>query len=88
MFCVQIFKEHIFRYFGMFHPECGFEIQPCKRYSLEDGGAKIVATRHWYVLYVSTLWFDDMELYLSLVLQQTEQATKQRFKNCEWQQVV
>ena len=45
-----MFKDHVFRYLGMFESDCGFEIQPCNRYSLEDGGAKIVATRPWWVL--------------------------------------
>ncbi|XP_078489994.1 histone-lysine N-methyltransferase KMT5B isoform X1 [Ciona intestinalis] len=43
----QVFKNHVFRYLGMFDPECGFSIQPCNRYTLEDGGAKIVSTRDW-----------------------------------------
>lgn len=39
----------------MFDPECGFEIKACTRYSLEDGGGKIVATKSWYVLMKSKL---------------------------------
>uniref|UniRef100_A0A6F9DGS0 [histone H4]-N-methyl-L-lysine20 N-methyltransferase KMT5B n=1 Tax=Phallusia mammillata TaxID=59560 RepID=A0A6F9DGS0_9ASCI len=44
----QIFKDHINRYLGMFHPTCGFVIEHCNRYTLEDGGAKITATKDWY----------------------------------------
>ncbi|XP_076802090.1 uncharacterized protein LOC143446373 [Clavelina lepadiformis] len=44
----KVFKDHIFRYLGMFDPECGFEIKACTRYSLEDGGGKIVATKSWF----------------------------------------
>ncbi|XP_030845126.1 histone-lysine N-methyltransferase KMT5B isoform X1 [Strongylocentrotus purpuratus] len=44
---VQVFKEHVFRYLGMFDTDAGFEIKPCYRYSLEGEGGKIVTTCHW-----------------------------------------
>ncbi|XP_054761668.2 uncharacterized protein LOC129268107 [Lytechinus pictus] len=46
-FQIQVFKEHVFRYLGMFDPDSGFEIKPCYRYSLEGAGGKIVTTCHW-----------------------------------------
>uniref|UniRef100_A0A673JHR0 [histone H4]-N-methyl-L-lysine20 N-methyltransferase KMT5B n=1 Tax=Sinocyclocheilus rhinocerous TaxID=307959 RepID=A0A673JHR0_9TELE len=41
------FKAHVFVYLRMFASDSGFEILPCNRYSSEQNGAKIVATKDW-----------------------------------------
>ncbi|MEE6498497.1 hypothetical protein FKM82_003132 [Ascaphus truei] len=43
----KLFKEHVFIYLKMFATDSGFEILPCCRYSSEQNGAKIVATKDW-----------------------------------------
>ncbi|XP_062868477.1 histone-lysine N-methyltransferase KMT5B-like isoform X2 [Trichomycterus rosablanca] len=43
----KLFKQHVFVYLRMFASESGFEILPCNRYSSEQNGAKIVATKLW-----------------------------------------
>lgn len=43
----KLFKEHVFIYLRMLATDSGFEILPCNRYSSEQNGAKIVATKEW-----------------------------------------
>lgn len=43
----KLFKQHVFVYLRMFAQDSGFEILPCNRYSSEQNGAKIVATKEW-----------------------------------------
>ncbi|XP_069480196.1 histone-lysine N-methyltransferase KMT5B [Ambystoma mexicanum] len=43
----RLFKEHVLIYLRMFATESGFELLPCNRYSSEQNGAKIVATKEW-----------------------------------------
>ncbi|KAI1889886.1 hypothetical protein AGOR_G00167530 [Albula goreensis] len=43
----KLFKQHVFVYLRMFATSSGFEILPCNRYSSEQNGAKIVATKEW-----------------------------------------
>lgn len=42
-----IFSVQVFVYLRMFAADSGFEILPCNRYSSEQNGAKIVATKIW-----------------------------------------
>ncbi|EGT48120.1 CBN-SET-4 protein [Caenorhabditis brenneri] len=43
------FRDHIIRFFNVFHHDAGYTIVECNRYSLEQNrGAKLVATRNWF----------------------------------------
>lgn len=44
---IAAFKEHVFRYIGIFNSNSGYEVVPCNRYSGEERGAKVVATCEW-----------------------------------------
>lgn len=44
---IAAFKEHVFRYIGIFSKNSGYKVVPCSRYSGEDNGAKVVATCEW-----------------------------------------
>lgn len=44
---IAAFKEHVFRYIGIFNPNSGYKVVPCDRYSGEEHGAKVVATCEW-----------------------------------------
>lgn len=45
---IAAFKEHVFRYIGIFNSNSGFKVVPCDRYSGEERGAKVVSTCDWY----------------------------------------
>lgn len=44
---IAAFKEHVFRYIGIFNQNAGYKVVPCNRYSGEERGAKVVATCEW-----------------------------------------
>ena len=44
---MKIFLSQVFRYIGIFNQNAGFQVIPCNRYSLEERGAKVVATGEW-----------------------------------------
>lgn len=41
-------KEHIMHYLRVFDSNAGFQIHPCHRYTLEDAGGKVCASKQWY----------------------------------------
>ena len=45
--CYYFLSLQVFIYLRMFATDSGFEILPCNRYSSEQNGAKIVATKEW-----------------------------------------
>lgn len=47
MFIIPFLFDQVFVYLRMFASDSGFEILPCNRYSSEQNGAKIVATKEW-----------------------------------------
>lgn len=44
---IAAFKEHVFRYIGIFNRNAGYQVVTCNRYSGEERGAKVVATCEW-----------------------------------------
>ena len=44
---IIFYLAQVFVYLRMFATDSGFEILPCNRYSSEQNGAKIVATKEW-----------------------------------------
>ncbi|XP_015249343.1 PREDICTED: uncharacterized protein LOC107096940 [Cyprinodon variegatus] len=45
----ELLRQHVYRYLSAFLLDSGIKIEPCDRYSSETNGAKITATRHWFV---------------------------------------
>ncbi|VDM66362.1 unnamed protein product, partial [Strongylus vulgaris] len=44
------FRDHMVRFLNVFSAKAGFTIDTCSRYAAEQNmGAKLIATRHWYV---------------------------------------
>ncbi|CAF0741059.1 unnamed protein product [Adineta steineri] len=43
------FKEHLFRFLHLFNKNSGVTLQPCRRYSTEKCGGKVLATKAWAV---------------------------------------
>ncbi|CAF4323823.1 unnamed protein product [Rotaria socialis] len=41
------FKEHMFRFLHLFNKNSGVTLEPCHRYSTENFGGKVVATKEW-----------------------------------------
>ncbi|XP_014901972.1 histone-lysine N-methyltransferase KMT5C [Poecilia latipinna] len=45
----ELLRQHVYRYLSAFLLDSGIKIESCDRYSSETNGAKITATRHWFV---------------------------------------
>uniref|UniRef100_A0A667X0Q1 [histone H4]-N-methyl-L-lysine20 N-methyltransferase KMT5B n=1 Tax=Myripristis murdjan TaxID=586833 RepID=A0A667X0Q1_9TELE len=45
----ELLRQHVYRYLSAFLLDSGVKIESCDRYSSETNGAKITATRHWFV---------------------------------------
>ncbi|KAM9746183.1 histone-lysine N-methyltransferase KMT5C [Menidia menidia] len=45
----ELLRQHVYRYLSAFLLDSGIQIESCDRYSSETNGAKITATRHWFV---------------------------------------
>ncbi|MED6266557.1 hypothetical protein CHARACLAT_003257 [Characodon lateralis] len=45
----ELLRQHVYRYLNAFLLDSGIKIESCDRYSSETNGAKITATRHWFV---------------------------------------
>ncbi|CAF1077893.1 unnamed protein product [Rotaria magnacalcarata] len=43
------FKEHMFRFLHLFNKNSGVTLEPCHRYSTENFGGKVVATKEWTI---------------------------------------
>uniref|UniRef100_A0A3B3Z891 [histone H4]-N-methyl-L-lysine20 N-methyltransferase KMT5B n=1 Tax=Periophthalmus magnuspinnatus TaxID=409849 RepID=A0A3B3Z891_9GOBI len=45
----ELLRQHVYRYLSAFLLDSGVKLESCDRYSSETNGAKITATRHWFV---------------------------------------
>ncbi|KAJ0058266.1 hypothetical protein NL108_012410, partial [Boleophthalmus pectinirostris] len=45
----DLLRQHVYRYLSAFLLDSGVKLESCDRYSSETNGAKITATRHWFV---------------------------------------
>uniref|UniRef100_A0A8C6WX19 [histone H4]-N-methyl-L-lysine20 N-methyltransferase KMT5B n=1 Tax=Neogobius melanostomus TaxID=47308 RepID=A0A8C6WX19_9GOBI len=46
---LELLRQHVYRYLSAFLLDSGVKLDSCDRYSSETNGAKITATRHWFV---------------------------------------